>query len=78
MLCSGQRSALVLQSTDCCVVNDRMLLARISEIDVSPHTGLVVGSRRIPCKCVLSMIASTEKSRFEEIQGGFRLVTKNV
>ena len=57
---------------------DHILVARVSEIDASPYTGLVVGPRRIPCKCVLTMIASTEKSNMENIEGGFRLLTKNV
>ncbi len=57
---------------------DRMLIAHLNEIDVSPHSGLIVGQDRAPCDCALSFIASTRESDFEVFGEGHRILTLGV
>ena len=58
--------------------SDHMLVAMLTDIHASPHSGLVVGDTKTPCECVLTLLASTEKSSLSHFGTGFRVVTKNV
>ena len=60
------------------VPTDRMLTAVLQEVNVSPHSGLVVGADKTPCEFALSMVAATQKSRVESFGAGHRVFTANV
>ncbi len=57
---------------------DRVLIAQLNGIGVSPHSGLVVGKDKTPCECALSLVASTHESDFEAFGDGHRILTRNV
>jgi len=57
---------------------ERMVVARLAEIDKSPHAGLTVSQGRVSCECVLALVAATEKSKGNAFGAGFRVLTKSV
>ena len=57
---------------------ERMVVARLAEIDKSPHAGLTVAQGRVSCECVLALVAATEKTKGNAFGAGFRVITKRV
>ena len=57
---------------------DRMLIASLQEVRLSPHAGLVVGEENTPCEFVLCMIATKQKSTLETFGTGHRVRTTNL
>ncbi len=51
-------------------------IARLQEISVLPHVGMVVNG--LKCELALVLAAATEKSEFQKFGDGYRLITKNV
>ena len=57
---------------------ERMVVARLGDIERSPHAGLMVHGGRVSCECVLALVAATEKSKGDKFGSGFMVLTKNV
>ena len=55
---------------------EELKIARLCEISVLPHTGMVVDNQQYDLTLVLA--AATEKSKFQKFGEGYRLTTNNV
>ena len=55
---------------------EELKIARLQEISVLPHVGMVVNG--LKCELALVLVAAMEKSEFQKFGDGYRLITKNV
>ena len=64
----------ILKSLACST--EDLKIARLQDISVLPHVGMVVNGFK--CELALVLAAATEKSEFQKFGDGYRLITKNV
>ena len=57
---------------------EKMMVARLGDIERSPHAGLLVHGGTISCECALALVAARERSKGNKFGTGFRVLTKNV
>ena len=57
---------------------EKMMVARLGDIERSPHAGLLVHGCTISCECVLALVAARERSKGNKFGTGFRVLTKSV
>ena len=55
-----------------------MMVARLGDIERSPHAGLLVHGGTISCECALAVVAARERSKGNNFGTGLRVLTKNV
>ena len=55
---------------------EELKIARLSELEVSAHVGMVAGGCK--CEAALVLTAATEKSEFRKFGDIYRLTTKNM
>ena len=57
---------------------DKLVAARLGDIERSPHSGLTVAGGKVPCRCALALVATSTRSKGQKTGTGFRVVTRDV
>ncbi len=78
MHCMPNKSLLAMRSIlkGMSASTEELKIARLCEISVLPHVGMVVDGQK--CELALVLAGATEKSEFAKFGDGYRLTTKNM